>query len=79
MMSLKRVLKLPGTCLRHAWPRHLWQLKEAIYAEVKEHTSESLVPQGFEQLVAQRISYNITRIHSKNGSFTDDTFCMASQ
>jgi 23S rRNA (guanine745-N1)-methyltransferase len=59
--ELKRVLKSFGYLLTVTpGPRHLWQLKEAIYAEVKEHTSESLVPQGFEQLVAQRISYKIT-------------------
>jgi 23S rRNA (guanine745-N1)-methyltransferase len=59
--ELNRVLKASGYLLTVTpGPRHLWQLKEAIYTEVKEHASESLVPQGFEQLVAQRISYKIT-------------------
>jgi len=59
--ELKRVLKPSGHLLTVTpGPRHLWQLKELIYAEVKEHASESLVPQGFEQLAAQRISYKIT-------------------
>ena len=59
--ELKRVLKSSGHLLTVTpGPRHLWQLKEFIYAEVKEHASESLVPQGFERLAAQRISYKIT-------------------
>ena len=59
--ELKRVLKSSGHLLTVTpGPRHLWQLKEFIYAEVKEHASESLVPQGFERLTAQRISYKIT-------------------
>ncbi len=59
--ELKRVLKSSGHLLTVTpGPRHLWQLKEFIYAEVKEHASESPVPQGFERLTAQRISYKIT-------------------
>jgi 23S rRNA (guanine745-N1)-methyltransferase len=59
--ELKRVLKPSGHLLTVTpGPRHLWQLKALIYAEVKEHTSENLVPQGFEQVAAQRISYKIT-------------------
>jgi 23S rRNA (guanine745-N1)-methyltransferase len=59
--ELKRVLKASGHLLTVTpGPRHLWQLKEFIYAEVKEHALESLVPQGFERLAAQRISYKIT-------------------
>ena len=59
--ELKRVLKSSGHLLTVTpGPRHLWQLKKFIYAEVKEHASESLVPQGFERLTTQRISYKIT-------------------
>jgi len=59
--ELRRVLKSSGHLLTVTpGPRHLWQLKEFIYADVKEHASESLVPQGFERLTAQRISYKIT-------------------
>ena len=59
--ELKRVLKSSGHLLTVTpGPRHLWQLKEFIYAEVKEHASESLVPQGFERLTTQRISNKIT-------------------
>jgi len=59
--ELKRVLKASGYLLIVTpGPRHLWQLKQAIYAEVKEHASESLVLQGFEQLLTQRISYKIS-------------------
>ncbi|UOA10927.1 23S rRNA (guanine(745)-N(1))-methyltransferase [Methylobacter sp. S3L5C] len=59
--ELKRVLKASGYLLIVTpGPRHLWQLKKSIYTEVKEHSSESLVLQGFDQLVTQRISYKIT-------------------
>ncbi|MDD1642112.1 MAG: 23S rRNA (guanine(745)-N(1))-methyltransferase [Methylococcaceae bacterium] len=59
--ELKRVLKSSGHLLTVTpGPRHLWQLKEFIYAEVKEHAPDSLIPQGFERLAAQRISYKIT-------------------
>ena len=59
--ELKRVLKSSGHLLTVTpGPRHLWQLKEFIYAEVKEHAPESPVPQGFERLAAQRISYKIS-------------------
>lgn len=59
--ELKRVLKYSGHLLTVTpGPRHLWQLKEFIYAEVTEHALESPVPQGFKRLAAQRISYKIT-------------------
>ena len=59
--ELKRVLKSSGYLLTVTpGPRHLWQLKEFIYAEVKEHAPESLVSQGFERLATHRISYKIT-------------------
>jgi len=59
--ELKRVLKPSGYLLTVTpGPRHLWQLKEFIYAGVKEHASENPVPQGFELSAAQRISYKIT-------------------
>ncbi|MDD5267723.1 MAG: 23S rRNA (guanine(745)-N(1))-methyltransferase [Methylococcales bacterium] len=59
--ELRRVLKPSGYFLTVTpGPRHLWQLKEFIYSEVKEHASENPVPQGFEQSAAQRISYKIT-------------------
>jgi len=40
-------------------PRHLWQLKEFIYADAKEHALENGVPQGFDRIDTQRISYKI--------------------
>ena len=59
--ELKRVLKPSGHLLTVTpGPRHLWQLKEFIYTEVKEHAEESPAPQGFERLSTQRISYKIT-------------------
>lgn len=59
--ELKRVLKLSGHLLMVTpGPRHLWQLKEFIYAEVKEHAAESALPPGFERLFSQRVSYKIS-------------------
>jgi len=59
--ELKRVLKSSGLLLTVTpGPRHLWQLKEFIYAEAKEHATESLVTPGFECLTSKRITYKIT-------------------
>lgn len=58
--ELKRVLKPSGLLLTATpGPRHLWQLKQFIYAEVKEHALENELPQGFERINTQRISYKI--------------------
>ncbi len=58
--ELRRALKPSGLLLTVTpGPRHLWQLKEFIYAEVKEHALESVVPEGFERIDTQRISYKI--------------------
>jgi 23S rRNA (guanine745-N1)-methyltransferase len=40
-------------------PRHLWQLKEFIYKEVKEHNLVIAIPNTFSQVKSQRISYKI--------------------
>ncbi|MGZ4978185.1 MAG: 23S rRNA (guanine(745)-N(1))-methyltransferase [Methylobacter sp.] len=58
--ELKRVLKASGLLLTVTpGPRHLWQLKEFIYAEVKEHALEAELPQDFERIDMQRVSYKI--------------------
>lgn len=58
--ELKRVLKPSGFLLTVTpGPRHLWQLKEFIYAEVNEHALESVLPEGFKRIDTQRISYKI--------------------
>lgn len=58
--ELRRILKPSGLLLTVTpGPRHLWQLKEFIYAEVKEHDLDSDLPQGFERIDTQRISYKI--------------------
>ncbi len=59
--ELKRVMKSSGHLLTVTpGPRHLWQLKEFIYADVKEHDSDTPIPKGFKRLTAQRLSYKIT-------------------
>ncbi len=58
--ELKRILKPSGHLLTVTpGPRHLWQLKQFIYAEVSEHALQSELPQGFELIDRQRLSYNI--------------------
>ncbi len=58
--ELKRVLKPSGFLLMVTpGPRHLWQLKQFIYAEVKEHALASELPLGFERIDRQRLSYKI--------------------
>ena len=58
--ELLRVLKPSGYLITVTpGPRHLWQLKEHIYTEVKEHAEEAEIPEGFTQLTSQRISYKI--------------------
>jgi 23S rRNA (guanine745-N1)-methyltransferase len=59
--EIKRLLKPSGYFLSVTpGPRHLWQLKEFIYDDAKEHTEEVIIPEGFEQVTQQRISYKIT-------------------
>ncbi|MEI6543270.1 MAG: 23S rRNA (guanine(745)-N(1))-methyltransferase [Methylococcales bacterium] len=58
--EINRVLKPSSHLLTVTpGPRHLWQLKEFIYDDVKEHAEESTIPEGFELLTNQRISYKI--------------------
>ena len=55
-----RLLKTNGLLLIVTpGPRHLWQLKEFIYNEVKEHTLDVPLPEGFTQIDKQRISFKI--------------------
>jgi 23S rRNA (guanine745-N1)-methyltransferase len=59
--ELQRVLKSNGHLVTVTpGPRHLWQLKEFIYSEVKAHAEESIAPLGFDRLTTQRISYKIS-------------------
>ena len=59
--ELRRVLKPSGFLLTVTpGPRHLWQLKQFIYAEAKEHALTGELPQGFEPMDRQRVSYKIT-------------------
>ena len=58
--EINRLLKPKGLLLIVTpGPRHLWQLKEFIYKEVKEHSVDTPLPEGFEQIDSQRISYTI--------------------
>jgi len=58
--EIKRILKPEGLLLIVTpGPRHLWQLKQFIYKEVKEHTITVDLPEGFEQIDTQRLSYTI--------------------
>ncbi|WP_232216340.1 23S rRNA (guanine(745)-N(1))-methyltransferase [Methylobacter marinus] len=59
--ELKRVLKPDGLLLTVTpGPRHLWQLKEFIYSEVRAHAASGELPPGFECLTTERLHYKIT-------------------
>ncbi len=58
--EIERLLKPDGLLLFVTpGPRHLWQLKEFIYKQVKLHHIDISLPKGFEQIEAQNISYKI--------------------
>ncbi len=58
--ELRRVLKPSGFLLTVTpGPRHLWQLKQLIYAEAKQHALTDELPPGFEPMDRQRVSYTI--------------------
>lgn len=59
--EIVRLLKTDGLLLSVTpGPRHLWQLKEFIYRQVKEHSAKIDLPEGFRQIDSQRLSYTIT-------------------
>ncbi len=58
--EVQRLLKPNGLLLLVTpGPRHLWQLKEFIYKKVNQHEIIIDLPNGFEQMESQRISYKI--------------------
>ncbi|TXK96492.1 23S rRNA (guanine(745)-N(1))-methyltransferase [Methylococcaceae bacterium HT1] len=58
--EMARLLKPSGLLLIVTpGPRHLWQLKEFIYTNVKEHSIDVPLPTGFSQIESQRVSFNI--------------------
>ena len=59
--ELRRVLKTSGLLLMVTpGPRHLWQLKQLIYADVQEHALTPELDSGFIAIDHQRIEYQIT-------------------
>ena len=59
--QLKRIIKTGGALLIVTpGPRHLWQLKEFIYKDVKEHSLEVDLPECFDLMESRRISFKIT-------------------
>ncbi len=58
--ELERILQPSGLLLTVTpGPRHLWQLKQLIYANAQEHALLNSTPQGFDRIDTQRISYKI--------------------
>ncbi|SJM96277.1 23S rRNA (guanine(745)-N(1))-methyltransferase [Crenothrix polyspora] len=58
--ELNRILKPLGYLLTVTpGPRHLWQLKEFIYADVREHALEPVLAEGFVHLSTERLQYHI--------------------
>ena len=59
--ELQRVLKSDGTLLTVTpAARHLWQLREFIYTDVREHDTQDTQFAGFELTQSERLSYAIT-------------------
>jgi len=60
LLEIKRVLKPSGLLLTVSpGPRHLWQLKELIYADVHNHAAPSNLPDGFKVIHSRRIQNTI--------------------
>ncbi len=58
--EVSRILKHEGLLLTVTpGPRHLWQLKEFIYKKVNEHDISVDLPEGFEKIESQQLSYTI--------------------
>lgn len=58
-----RVLKTDGLLLTVTpGPRHLWQIKEFIYAEVTAHAETAELPDNFNVIHTQRCQYTITPV-----------------
>ena len=58
--EISRLLKPQGLLLIVTpGPRHLWQLKEFIYKEVKEHAVDAPLPEDFSLIESQRVSFKI--------------------
>jgi 23S rRNA (guanine745-N1)-methyltransferase len=58
--EIARLLKTNGLLLLVTpGPRHLWQLKEFIYKKVREHNTIIDLPEGFNKIENQRLSYKI--------------------
>lgn len=59
--ELKRLLKPAGFLLTVTpGPRHLWQLKQFIYSDVREHALDAPLPVDFVSIDSQRLRYQIT-------------------
>ncbi|MDF1582896.1 MAG: 23S rRNA (guanine(745)-N(1))-methyltransferase [Methyloprofundus sp.] len=59
--EIKRLLKTNGYLLTVTpGPRHLWQLKEFIYQDTKEHDTQAPLPEGFTNIAKQKVSYTIS-------------------
>ena len=59
--ELKRLLKPAGFLLTVTpGPRHLWQLKQFIYSDVREHALDAPLPVDFVSIDSLRLRYQIT-------------------
>lgn len=58
--ELHRILKPAGLLLTVTpGPRHLWQLKELIYTDAREHMLEPALAEGFSAIAKERVQYQI--------------------
>ncbi len=60
-LELHRIMKSGGYFINVTpAPRHLWQLREFIYEEVREHATQDTLFTGLEKMSSQQLSYQIT-------------------
>ena len=59
-IALHRVLKVGGYFINVTpGPRHLWQLRDFIYADVREHATQDTQFAGLDKISSQQLSYKI--------------------
>lgn len=67
LVELQRVLKVGGHLLTVTpAPEHLLQIKQALYSEVKQHSSELTELAGFQHLQRQRLCFTLDKLTAED-------------